>query len=153
MKPSFKFLAMSAKKALYSVRVRVISDGYVVVCRCRCTETAGWKLLSPLLGSTASGSLTSLLFPTDLRYSYNISFCLLTTGCVCVLQDYYIILDTNLPSHFYRFTRPEASVSGSEDSHITLTFNVQVTVYLYVIVMYSLCSNETCYKMFSVCVI
>ena len=59
---------------------------------------------------------------------------------MCVLQDYYIILDTNLPSHFYRFTRPEASIPGSEDSHITLTFNVQVYNCLY-ICMLLLCTH------------
>jgi hypothetical protein len=44
-------------------------------------------------------------------------------------EDYYIILDTNLPSHFYQFTRPEASLPGSQDSHITLTFSVQAIKY------------------------
>lgn len=44
-------------------------------------------------------------------------------------EDYYIILDTNLPSHFYRFTRPEASVAGNMDSHITITFNIQALKY------------------------
>ena len=44
-----------------------------------------------------------------------------------IFQEYHIIVDTNLPSHFYRFTRPELSVSGSEDTHITVTFIVEVS--------------------------
>lgn len=40
-------------------------------------------------------------------------------------EEYHIIVDTNLPSHFYRFTRPELSVSGSEDTHITVNFSVE----------------------------
>ena len=57
---------------------------------------------------------------------------ILSLYCVVSMQDYYIVLDTNLPSHFYRFTRPEATVPGSEDFHITLTFNVEVCVCLFV---------------------
>jgi hypothetical protein len=44
-------------------------------------------------------------------------------------EEYHIIVDTNLPSHFYRFTRPELSVSGSEDTHITVTFIVEAIKY------------------------
>ena len=54
---------------------------------------------------------------------------------LCFVQDYYIAIETNLPSHFYRYTRPEMNTSGSEDSHITVTFPIQVCV-----------SNSSCYK-------
>ena len=120
--------------------------------RYRYTLSAGWTLLLSPLELIALGSLNFHHSPTEQRYIHNILVHVHVVYKWLFCQDYHAVVDTNLPSHFYRFTRPELSVSGCEDTHITVDINVEISTLCCIhIAASSACTTKLLSKLLTQC--